>query len=83
MSQQDLLHVLILTRRSPMKLGAFEKGKIIESLQLAIEILLKLLSDHPHLVNVVSRVFDPNSTFYAGILCHVLACMVFTITGFL
>lgn len=51
---------------SPSKIGPAEKNKIVESLTLSIEILIKLLGSQPHLVTVLSRVLEQSSTFYAG-----------------
>eukprot|EP01035_Chromulina_nebulosa_P017440 gene17440-22992_t len=57
----------ILLEQNPHKIGVLEKSRIEESLNTAVEIVVKLLPSKPALLSVIAKIFDQSMPFYYGI----------------
>eukprot|EP01039_Chlorochromonas_danica_P010659 gene10659-11821_t len=65
-SELMLKVITIMTMQSPSRLGALERQIVEDGLYHALCISLVRMSDMPHLLAVISRVFDPKIPFYSG-----------------
>ena len=52
---------------SPSKIGGYERGRIEDSLELAIRLLAVLLTRNDKYLDVLIKLFSRNPTYYAGI----------------
>jgi len=66
LNQCFLRMVSILLDQNPSKIGAFERGKIEDSLDLSVRIILEILPVNPGYLDVLVKVFNRNATYYAG-----------------
>lgn len=56
----------ILILFSPSKIGGFERGRIEDSLDISIRILAILLTQNDKYIDVLTKIFSRNPTYYAG-----------------
>jgi hypothetical protein len=63
-----MMYLVVLC--SPAKMGMVEKKQLESVLELSLRLCIIFLRRCPHLILVISKVFDPKLPFYTGtVIC--------------